>query len=147
MNTMSQAFDVAVGYSDHTDGIVIPIAAVAMGAIVIEKHLTLDRNLPGPDHKASLEPEKFATMVNGIRSVEQALGDGIKRSTQSEQNNITAARNSLVASTFIKKDELFSYENLAVKRPGTGLSPMLMDQLIGCRAIKDFEVDEPIVLH
>ena len=144
MHSMAQAFGVAVGYSDHTDGIAVPIAAVALGATVIEKHLTLDCNLPGPDHKASLEPAQFAAMVQGIRTIEQALGDGIKRPTPSEQANRPLVRKSLVASRPIRAGELFSEANLTAKRPGTGLSPMLWDASIGRPAPRDFAADELI---
>lgn len=144
MNTIAKAFGVAVGYSDHTDGIAVPIAAVAMGATVIEKHLTLDRNLPGPDHKASLEPDQFAAMVQGIRTIEQALGDGIKRPTASEQANLPVVRKSLVAARAIRTGELFSEANLTAKRPGTGISPMQWDAWIGRPASRDFAADELI---
>lgn len=144
MQTIAQAFDVAVGYSDHTAGITVPIAAVAMGATVIEKHLTLDRNLPGPDHKASLEPDDFAAMVRGIRTIEQALGDGIKRPTASEQANLPVVRKSLVAARPIRAGELFSEANLTAKRPGTGISPMQWDAWIGRPATRDFAADELI---
>lgn len=145
MHTIAQSFGVAVGYSDHTEGIEVPIAAVALGAKIIEKHLTLDRNLPGPDHRASIEPDQFAAMVIGIRKIEQALGDGIKRATPSELKNIPVARKSLVASTLIHAGEVFSLDNLAAKRPGTGISPMHIDELIGRRATKEYIEDEPIV--
>ncbi|QNI72341.1 N-acetylneuraminate synthase [Synechococcus sp. NOUM97013] len=144
MNTIAQAFGVAVGYSDHTDGIAVPIAAVAKGATVIEKHLTLDRKLSGPDHQASLEPDQFAAMVLGIRTVEKALGDGIKRPSPSEQVNLPVVRKSLVASRFIRAGELFSEANLIAKRPGTGLSPMQWDAFIGRPASRDFVADELI---
>ncbi len=144
MNTIAQAFGVAVGYSDHTDGIAVPIAAVAMGATVIEKHLTLDRKLPGPDHKASLEPDQFAAMVLGIRTIEQSLGDGIKRPTSSEQANLPVVRKSLVASRPIGAGELFSEANLTAKRPGTGVSPMQWDAWIGRPAPRDFAANELI---
>ena len=144
MNTIAQAFGVAVGYSDHTDGIAVPIAAVAMGATVIEKHLTLDRNLPGPDQKASLEPEQFTAMVQGIRTIEQTLGDGMKRPTPSEQANLPLVRKSLVAARPIRAGELFSEANLTAKRPGTGLSPMQWDAWIGRPASRDFAADELI---
>jgi len=144
MNTIAQAFGVAVGYSDHTDGIAVPIAAVAMGATVIEKHLTLDRSLPGPDHKASLEPDQFAAMVRGIQTIEQALGDGIKRPTPSEQANLPVVRKSLVAACSIQVGELFTETNLTAKRPGTGLSPMQWDAWIGRKASRNFATDEPI---
>ncbi len=144
IQTIAQAFGVAVGYSDHTEGIAVPIAAVATGATVIEKHLTLDRNLPGPDHKASLEPEEFAAMVRGIRTVEQALGDGIKRPTASEQANLPVVRKSLVAARPIRAGELFSEANLTAKRPGSGISPMQWDAWIGRPASRDFAADELI---
>ena len=136
---------VQVGYSDHTNGIEIPIAAVALGASVIEKHFTLDRNLPGPDHKASLEPNELKAMVQAIRNVEIALsGSGIKEPSPSEIKNKDIARKSIVAAKDIRKDELFSEVNLAVKRPGNGISPMLWDDIIGQIAIKDFDADEII---
>ena len=144
MNTIAEAFGVAVGYSDHTDGISVPIAAVAMGATVIEKHITLDRNMQGPDHKASLEPDQFGTMVQGIRTIEQALGDGIKRPTPSEQSNLPVARKSLVAARPIRAGEKFSEVNLAAKRPGTGISPMHWDAWIGRTAHRNFAVDDLI---
>jgi N-acetylneuraminate synthase len=144
MQTIAQAIGVAVGYSDHTQGTEVPIAAVAMGATVIEKHLTLDRNLPGPDHQASLEPEEFAAMVRGIRTIEQALGDGIKRPTPSEQANLPVVRKSLVAARPIRAGELFSEANLTAKRPGTGISPMQWYAWIGRPAPRDFAADELI---
>jgi N,N'-diacetyllegionaminate synthase len=144
MNTIANAFGVAVGYSDHTDGISVPIAAVAMGATVIEKHLTLDRNMQGPDHKASLEPGQFSAMVQSIRTIENALGDGIKLPTISEKNNLPVARKSLVAARPIFAGELFSDENLTAKRPGTGISPMYWDTWIGRVASRDFATDELI---
>jgi N,N'-diacetyllegionaminate synthase len=144
MQTIAQAFGVAVGYSDHTAGISVPIAAVAMGAIVIEKHLTLDRRLPGPDHQASLEPEEFAAMVSSIRTIEQSLGDGIKQPTPSEQANLPVVRKSLVAGRPIRAGELFSEGNLTAKRPGTGISPMQWDAWIGQPASRDFATDELI---
>lgn len=146
MLSIGDAFGVAVGYSDHTAGIEIPIAAVALGATVIEKHFTLDRTLPGPDHKASLEPDELKAMVAAIRNVEQALGDGIKRPTPSEVKNRPVARKSLVAACAIRAGQLFSPGNLAVKRPGTGISPMLWDQVVGRRASRDFAADELIEL-
>ena len=144
MSTIAQAFGVAVGYSDHTDGIAVPIAAVAMGATVIEKHLTLSRDMPGPDHKASLEPDQFEAMVLGIRTIEDALGDGIKRPTPSEQNNLAVVRKSLVAARPIRAGELFSEVNLTAKRPGKGISPMNWDAWIGRKALRDFATDELI---
>lgn len=144
MQSMGHALGVKVGYSDHTEGIEVAIAAVAMGATIIEKHLTLDRNLPGPDHKASLEPDEFAAMVRGIRTIEQALGDGIKRPTASEKANSPVVRKSLVAGRPIRAGELFSEANLTAKRPGTGVSPMLWDEWIGRPAHRDFATDELI---
>lgn len=144
MQTMHAAFGVPVGYSDHTLGIEVAIAAVAMGACIIEKHLTLDRRLPGPDHKASLEPHELAAMVSAIRNVEIAFGDGIKRLTPSEAGNKAVARKSLVAACAIKAGEMFSAQNLAAKRPGTGVSPMRWDEIIGRRAPRDFAPDELI---
>lgn len=146
MISMRQAFGVNTGYSDHTPGIEIPIAAVALGATVIEKHFTLDRNLPGPDHKASLEPRELKTMVDGIRNIERALGDGIKRHSVSELKNKPIARKSLVAIRSIRAGETFSADNMGAKRPGTGLSPMHWDEVIGRTATKDFTVDELITL-
>ncbi|MBK5941190.1 N-acetylneuraminate synthase [Halochromatium roseum] len=146
MVTIGQAFGVAVGYSDHTPGIEVAIAAVALGASVIEKHLTLDRTLPGPDHKASLEPDEFAAMVRAIRNIEQALGDGIKRPSPSEAKNKPIARKSLVAARPICAGEPFTPENVTAKRPGTGLSPMRWDEVMGRMARRNFEADELIVL-
>lgn len=144
MTRIRDAFGVAVGYSDHTLGIEVPIAAVALGATVIEKHLTLDRNLPGPDHKASLEPDEFAAMVRAIRNIEQALGDGIKRPSPSESGNRSIARKSLVASTKIRAGEAFTPENVTAKRPGTGMSPMRWDEVMGRVATRDYARDELI---
>ncbi len=146
MLTMRDAFGVAVGYSDHTPGIEIPIAAVALGATVIEKHFTLDRNLPGPDHKASLEPDELKAMVAAIRNIELAMGDGVKRPSPSEAKNMSIARRSLVAACPIRSGEAFSESNLAVKRPGTGLSPMCWDEVLGRKAPRDFAPDELIEL-
>lgn len=146
MVAMKKAFGVSTGYSDHTAGIEIPLAAAALGATVIEKHFTLDRNLPGPDHKASLEPHELKAMVEGIRNVERALGDGVKRPSPSELKNKPIARKSLVAIRPIRAGETLSAENMAAKRPGTGLSPMRWDEVIGRTAIKDFAVDELITL-
>lgn len=144
MQTIKKAFKVKVGYSDHTLGIHIPIAAVAMGACVIEKHFTLDRNMEGPDHKASLEPNELATMVNAIRDIEISLGNGIKKASKSEMKNKNIARKSIVAIQPIKKGEILDEKNLYVKRPGGGISPMEWDKVIGKRAIRDFDIDEPI---
>jgi N,N'-diacetyllegionaminate synthase len=146
MQSIHTAFGVAVGYSDHTSGIEVAIAAVAMGATVIEKHFTLDRNLPGPDHQASLEPEELKAMVTAIRNIERALGDGIKRLTPSEARNKPIARKSLVASQVIKAGEVFSAQNITTKRPGTGISPMRWDEVMGRAASRDFVADELIEL-
>ena len=146
MLSIHAAFGVAVGYSDHTQGIEVAIAAVAMGATVIEKHFTLDRNLPGPDHKASLEPAELNAMVAAIRNIEVALGDGIKRLTTSEARNRPVVRKSLVASRAIKSGALFTAENITAKRPATGISPMRWDEVIGKTALRDFGPDELIVL-
>lgn len=146
MVAMKTAFGVNTGYSDHTPGIEVPIAAVALGATIIEKHFTLDRNLPGPDHKASLEPHELKAMVEGIRNVERALGDGVKRPSPSELKNKPIARKSLVAIRPISTGEAFSAENMGAKRPGTGLSPMRWDEVLGHIASKDFAVDDLIEL-
>ena len=144
MLTIKETFKVKVGYSDHTKGIEVAIAAVAMGAEVIEKHFTLDRNLPGPDHKASLEPDELKAMVSAIRNIELALGDGVKKASKSEIKNITLARKSIVAIKKIKKGEIFSTQNIAAKRPGNGISPMRWDEIIGEKAIKEFKPDDLI---
>ncbi len=144
MQTIAQAFGVAVGYSDHTDGIAVPIAAAAMGATVIEKHLTVDRTMDGPDHRASLEPEQFAAMVQGIRVIDRALGDGFKRPTASERANLPIVRKSIVASRAIQVGEPFTAENITTKRPGTGISPMHWDALMGRNASRAYAPDELI---
>jgi N,N'-diacetyllegionaminate synthase len=144
MQSIHEALGVSVGYSDHTQGIEVAIAAVAMGATVIEKHFTLDRNLPGPDHQASLEPSELKDMVTAIRNIEAALGDGIKRPTPSEARNKSLARKSLVASRAITAGEVFTTENITTKRPGTGISPMCWDEFIGKKAVRDFAADELI---
>lgn len=136
----------AVGYSDHTQGIEVPVAAVAMGAQIIEKHFTLDKHLPGPDHKASLEPAELAAMVSAIRNIEQAIGSGQKHVSESERPNIEVARKSIVAARDIKAGELLTEENITVKRPGNGVSPMLWDSVIGTKAIRDFKADHLIEL-
>lgn len=146
MHTISNAFEIKVGYSDHTQGIEVPIAAVAMGACVIEKHFTLDREMEGPDHNASLEPNDLRILVQSIRHVEQSLGDGIKRPTKSEVRNMLAARKSVVASRDIKAGESFSLDNISVKRPGIGISPMRWDDVIGSPAKRNFLADELIEL-
>jgi N,N'-diacetyllegionaminate synthase len=144
MQSIQAAFGVAVGYSDHTRGIEVAIAAVAMGATVIEKHFTLDRKLPGPDHQASLEPAELSAMVAAIRNIEAALGDGIKRLTPSEARNKPVARKSLVARCVIKAGEEFTAVNLTTKRPGTGISPMRWDEFLGNKALRDYAADELI---
>ena len=144
MQSIHTAFGVAVGYSDHTQGIEVAIAAVAMGATVIEKHFTLDRNLPGPDHQASLEPSELKAMVAAIRNIEVALGDGIKRLTPSEARNKLIARRSLVANQAIKAGEVLSAKNVTAKRPGTGISPMRWDEVLGRIAARNFAADELI---
>lgn len=136
----------AVGYSDHTVGIEVPVAAVAMGAHIIEKHFTLDRNLPGPDHKASLEPAELASMVSAIRNIELAIGSGEKHVSDSERPNIVVARKSIVAATDIRKGDLLTEENITVKRPGNGISPMKWDSVLGTAATRDFRADELIEL-
>lgn len=146
MVSMRHAFGLNVGYSDHTRGIEIPLAAVALGATVIEKHFTLDRSLPGPDHMASLEPDELVLMINGIRNVERALGDGIKRPSASELKNKLIARKSIVARREIKVGEFFSEKNITTKRPGTGISPMRWHEVIGAVARRDFKSDELIDL-
>ncbi len=146
MLTIRDAFDVSVGYSDHTLGIEVAIAAVALGATIIEKHFTLDRNLSGPDHKASLEPKELKAMVAAIRNIEKAMGDGVKRPSSSEAKNKPIARKSLVAACSILEGEIFNENNLMAKRPGTGLSPMRWDEVLGRKASRDFAADELIVL-
>lgn len=147
MDALRDEFGVEVGYSDHTRGIEVPIAAVALGASVIEKHFTLDRNMEGPDHKASLEPDELTAMVRSIRNIEKALcGDGTKHVSSSERKNIAIARKSIVAATDIRKGEVLTKENLAVKRPGTGISPMRWEEVIGTKAIRDFKEEEMIEL-
>ena len=144
MLTIRDAFKINVGYSDHTLGIEIPIAAVALGATVIEKHFTLDRNMEGPDHKASLEPHELKAMINAIRNVEKALGDGIKKPSKSEEKNKIIVRKSIVAKRKIKKGEIFTEENITVKRPGNGISPMRWYEILGKKASKDYQEDELI---
>jgi len=144
IQTMKEHFNLEVGYSDHTMGIEIPIAAVAMGATIIEKHFTMDRNMKGPDHKASLEPDELKAMVAAVRHLEVAIGTGEKKVTPSETKNRVVARKSFIAKTQIKKGEIFSEENLTTKRPGTGVSPMKWFQVMGTAAMRDFEEDELI---
>ena len=146
MHHIQNHFGVKVGYSDHTVGIEVPIAAVALGATVIEKHFTLDRNMEGPDHASSLELDELITMVKSIRNIEQALGDGIKKPSASEIKNKLVARKSIVASGRIKCGEIFTEDNITAKRPGNGLTPMMWNEVIGKTALKDFEEDDLIVL-
>lgn len=146
MRTIKKAFKTKVGYSDHTQGIAISIAAAALGARVIEKHFTLDRNLPGPDHQASLEPCELKELVHSIRIVEKGLGNGIKKPTNSELKNKTVARKSLIAKKPIKRGETFSLKNICIKRPGDGISPMELNNVIGLKAQRSFNVDEKIEL-
>lgn len=146
LSSIKEEFGVKVGYSDHTSGIEVAIAAVAIGAEVIEKHFTLDRNMEGPDHKASLEPEELKAMVEAIRNIEQALGDGIKKPAESEKKNIIIARKSIIARKNIKAGEVLSEENLTVKRPGDGISPMKWFEVLGTKAKRDFKEDEMIEL-
>jgi len=147
MDALREEFGVEVGYSDHTKGIEVPIAAVALGAAVIEKHFTLDRNMEGPDHKASLEPDELKAMVGAIRNIEKAVGgDGTKHVSESERKNIAIARKSIVAAKDIKKGEQLTEENLTVKRPGTGITPMRWEEVLGTKAIRDFVEDELIEL-
>jgi N,N'-diacetyllegionaminate synthase len=144
MQSIKNEFGVAVGYSDHSSGIEVAIAAAALGASVIEKHFTLSKGLSGPDHKASLEPAELKTMISAVRNLEMALGDGIKLPTVSENENKKVARKSLVASKSIKAGDTFTADNLTVKRPGTGISPMLWDDVIGTKAIRNFTQNELI---
>ncbi len=144
METIKEKFGVKIGYSDHTKGIEVPIAAVALGAEVIEKHFTLDNNMKGPDHKASLEPDELKAMVKAIRNIEMALGTGIKEPAESEKKNMDIARKSIIAKRNIKKGEVFTVENLTVKRPGNGISPMKWYEVLGKVAVRDFEEDELI---
>jgi len=144
MNAIGRTLQVQVGYSDHTPGIEVPIAAIALGAAIIEKHFTLDRNMEGPDHRASLEPRELKAMVQAIRNIERALGHDIKEPSPSEMKNRIVARRSVVAGRKILSGEIFTEDNLSVKRPGTGINPMQWNHLIGKRAIRDFEQDELI---
>ncbi|QPH98683.1 N-acetylneuraminate synthase [Campylobacter concisus] len=144
MITLKNAFGLEVGYSDHTLGIEVDIAAVAMGAKIIEKHFTLDKSMPGPDHKASLEPDELVAMIKAIRNIELALGDGLKHFSKSESENIKIARKSIVAKCDIKKGEIFSEQNICVKRPGDGINPMRWDEVIGQISQKDYKQDDLI---
>lgn len=144
MLTIGNTFDVAYGYSDHTLGIEVDIAAVAMGASVIEKHFTLDKTMEGPDHKASLDPSELREMVKSIRNIEIALGSSLKKPSPSEIPNMAIGRKSIITTSFIKKGEVFNEKNIAIKRPGTGMSPMKWDDIIGTIASKDYSEDELI---
>ena len=147
MDALRKEFGVEVGYSDHTKGIEVPIAAVALGATVIEKHFTLDRNMEGPDHKASLEPDELKAMVSAVRNIEKAVGgDGTKHVSESERKNIAIARKSIIAARDIKAGEVFTEQNLTVKRPGSGISPMRWEEVLGKTAVRDFIEDELIEL-
>ena len=141
---MKKRLQKPVGYSDHTLGIEVPIAAAALGAAVVEKHFTLDKNMAGPDHRASLEPEELKEMVSKIRNIEDCLGDGVKRRTGSENKNLSVARKSIVAKKAIRSGDIFSEENLTVKRPGNGISPMRWHQILGQAADRDYQPDELI---
>ncbi|MDE6247811.1 MAG: N-acetylneuraminate synthase [Muribaculaceae bacterium] len=146
MREITEKLNVKTGYSDHTQGIEVSIAAAALGAVVVEKHFTLSRFLPGPDHKASLEPAELREMVTAIRHIDEALGDGHKGVSESEKGNIVVARKSIIAARDIKKGEVFTEENLTVKRPGNGVSPMKWDEVLGMTASRDFRTDELIEL-
>ena len=143
MLEIEEKFGVQIGYSDHTKGIEVPIAAVALGATVVEKHFTLDKNMEGPDHKASLEPDELKAMVSAIRNIEQALGTGHKTISESERKNIEIARKSIVAACPIKAGELLTEENLTVKRPGNGINPMRWNEVVGTRAVQSFNEEDP----
>lgn len=147
MNELGKRFNVKVGYSDHTLGIEVPIGAVALGATVIEKHFTLDKNMEGPDHKASLNPSELKSMVDAIRNIERSLGSSEKKPSMSEQKNMVAARKSIVAKRDIKKGEILSEDNITVKRPGNGITPMRWEEVLGTSAVCDFEMDELIRLQ
>ncbi len=144
MDTMKKAFGLPVGYSDHTAGISIPLAAAARGATIIEKHFTLDKTLPGPDHKASLSPDELTAMVKGIRQIDKAIGNGRKAPTEMERGNLAVVRKSIVAKAAIQAGAVFSEDNLTIKRPATGMSPMRYWELLGKRAVRDYEADELI---
>jgi len=146
MQTIALEFGYPVGYSDHTKGIAVPIAAVALGATIIEKHFTLDRNMEGPDHKASLEPKELKDMVDSIRNIELALGSPVKQPSESEMKNRLVARKSIVAKTDIKKGDLFSVDNITTKRPGNGISPMKWYNVLGTVADKNYSEDDLIEL-
>ena len=147
IRTIKECFDISVGYSDHTCGIEASIAAVAIGAQIIEKHITLDKNMQGPDHKASIEPEELHNLVSAIRNVEKAIGNGIKKPTNSEMKNIQVVRKSIVASDYIEKGDLFTKDNLCIKRPGTGLSPTMFDLLLGMKSNREYKPNDIIGLN
>ena len=144
IQAMRKMFDISIGYSDHSLGTEVAIAAVALGASVIEKHFTIDRNLTGPDHKASLEPAELKSMIASIRKIEEAMGDGIKRVMSSEISNLVSARKSIVTKVSIKKGEVFTFDNLTTKRPGAGVSPIKIDEIIGTKSARDYTPDELI---
>ncbi|WPD22752.1 MAG: N-acetylneuraminate synthase [Candidatus Electrothrix scaldis] len=144
METMSRSFGLQVGYSDHSEGITVPIAATTLGACIIEKHFTLDKSLDGPDHKASLDPNELKTMVNALRSVEQIMGDGVKGPRPAEFGNRTVARKSIVATRNIRQGDIFTEENLTLKRPGTGLSPFRYWDVLGQKATRNYDKDEVV---
>jgi N,N'-diacetyllegionaminate synthase len=145
MDSIKKEFNIKVGYSDHTVGIEVPIAAVALGAEIIEKHFTLDRNMEGPDHKASLEPDQLKAMISAIRNIEKAVGDGIKKPSSSEMKNISIARKSLVAAHNLFKGHIVELNDIAIKRPGTGISPMRIKEIIGKKLVKDVAEDETLM--
>lgn len=147
MCTLRDAFKCQVGYSDHTMGLEVPVAAVALGAEIIEKHFTLDRNMEGPDHKASLEPAELKSMVRQIRNIEAALGDGIKRPNKSESENAKVVQKSILAKRPIKKGEVLTEDNLVAKRAGSGISSVYWDVIVGTKALQDYDIDEPIKLY
>jgi len=147
MCTLRDAFKCQVGYSDHTMGLEVPVAAVALGAEIIEKHFTLDRNMEGPDHKASLEPAELKTMVRQIRNIEAALGDGIKRPNKSESENAKVVQKSILAKRPIKKGEVLTEDNLVAKRAGSGIGSVYWDVIVGTKALQDYDIDEPIKLY
>lgn len=147
MCTLRDAFKCQVGYSDHTMGLEVPVAAVALGAEIIEKHFTLDRTMEGPDHKASLEPAELKLMVQQIRNIEAALGDGIKRPNKSESENAKVVQKSILAKRPIKKDEVLTEDNLVAKRAGSGISSVYWDVIVGTKALHDYDIDEPIKLY
>ncbi len=146
MTSMRHQFQLPVGYSDHTQGVEVAIAAAALGASIIEKHFTLDQRMEGPDHQASLEPTQLKAMISSIRNIEKAMGDGIKRPAPSEKKNISIARKSIVAKSSIRQGETFTEDNLTTKRPGNGISPMQWFQVLGHIASRDYEEDEMIDL-